>query len=125
MDRHRHAGLQQYVQGATSGARELLPLDRSTDTGMPVTSSRATNPGTDTKVRRGQEKKRPKRPVRKLVPLMRSRFPRPLTAPSGKTNVRLPVRAGNAVIHEFCRVPPPRVHEFSTPVDGLWIRGSR
>ncbi len=70
MDRHRHAGLQQYVQGATSGARELLPLDRSTDIGMPVTSRQATHPGTDTEANRDRVTKRPKRPVQNGVPLM-------------------------------------------------------
>ena len=67
------------------GARELLPPDRSTDTGMPIASRRAPNPGTDAEVNRDRVTKRPKRPVQNEVPLMRSRFTRPLTAPSGKT----------------------------------------
>ena len=59
---------------------------------MPIASGRAANPGTDGEANRDRVMKRPKRPVRNVVPLMQSRFPRHLTAPSGKTKSTKRVR---------------------------------
>ena len=103
--------------GRGSGARERLSPDRSTDTRMPIASSRAANPGTDAEANRDRVMKRPKRPVRNVVPLMQSRSPRHLTAPSGKANSSRPGVGPSRRLSTNRQRPPVAV---STSFRHLW-----